>query len=278
MAIQIPNPGTGNGATGDNEFALWSKVKGNFENQTHAASRLVGTDGAQVPQAQDVLYAAYKAVPTKKLLSTDDCNNFAEGSTNFVQLNSTLNAPTILNQVFALVDDRVTYRSGVGIQIAWGYSEAALAMRTKKTDGTWTSWRKFYNNANTMIDSNGALKPSSPVLRVYADKLEGNADGELMNANYTKNGIGDYTISGTTGLREEGWYIVIPNDMNGNPKVAVTLDDTDGVITLKTYARVFDMNTFKFVPDLEQPLDIPDGRWIDLRFNELRINNPTNGA
>lgn len=42
MAIQIPNPGTGNGATGDNEFVLWSKVKDNFSNQTHAASRLVG--------------------------------------------------------------------------------------------------------------------------------------------------------------------------------------------------------------------------------------------
>lgn len=42
MAIQIPNPGTGNGQTGDNEFSLWSKVKANFENQTHAASRLVG--------------------------------------------------------------------------------------------------------------------------------------------------------------------------------------------------------------------------------------------
>lgn len=30
MAIQIPNPGTGNGATGDNEFVLWTKTKDNF--------------------------------------------------------------------------------------------------------------------------------------------------------------------------------------------------------------------------------------------------------
>lgn len=49
MAIQIPNPGTGNGQTGDNEFALWSKVKSNFENQTHAASRLVGSDEGNIP-------------------------------------------------------------------------------------------------------------------------------------------------------------------------------------------------------------------------------------
>lgn len=30
MAIQVPNPGTGNGATGDNEFVLWTKTKDNF--------------------------------------------------------------------------------------------------------------------------------------------------------------------------------------------------------------------------------------------------------
>lgn len=48
MAIQIPNPGTGNGQTGDNEFLLWSKVKSNFENATHAASRLVGTSNGNV--------------------------------------------------------------------------------------------------------------------------------------------------------------------------------------------------------------------------------------
>ena len=50
MAIQIPNPGTGNGATGDNEFVMWSKVKDNFSDQTNAASRLVGTAAGNVMQ------------------------------------------------------------------------------------------------------------------------------------------------------------------------------------------------------------------------------------
>ncbi|WP_413190944.1 hypothetical protein [Psychrobacter sp. AT9] len=50
MTIQIPNPGTGNGATGDNEFVLWSKVKDNFGNSSHAASRLVGTQNSNVPE------------------------------------------------------------------------------------------------------------------------------------------------------------------------------------------------------------------------------------
>lgn len=54
MAIQIPNPGTGNGATGDNEFVLWSKVKSNFEDQTHAASKLVGAAKGKIPLYEDI--------------------------------------------------------------------------------------------------------------------------------------------------------------------------------------------------------------------------------
>ena len=58
MTIQIPNPGTGDGQTGDNEFVLWTKVKDNFSNQTHAASRLVGTEAGQVPLANKARLAA----------------------------------------------------------------------------------------------------------------------------------------------------------------------------------------------------------------------------
>lgn len=48
MAIQIPNPGTGNGASGDNEFVLWSKVKDNFSDQTNAASKLIGSNDGEI--------------------------------------------------------------------------------------------------------------------------------------------------------------------------------------------------------------------------------------
>ena len=54
MAIQIPNAGTGNGATGDNEFVLWTKVINNFSDQTNAASRLVGTAAEQVPLSKNI--------------------------------------------------------------------------------------------------------------------------------------------------------------------------------------------------------------------------------
>ena len=159
----------------------------------------------------------------------------------------------------------------LGTQVFLGRGKGQISTRgfSKVSGATLGTWNHYYNTGNTTVDGNGLLKPSSPVLRVFNDRIEGNTDGDKMAATYTKNGVGDYTITGTTGLRTDGWYITVPNDMNGNPKVAITLEDIDGVITLKTYVRIFDMTTFKFVPDLDQPLDIPDGRWIDLRFNDL---------
>lgn len=270
MTIQVPNPGTGNGQTGDNEFVLWSKVKSNFEDQTNAASKLIGSALGQVPLAEQTYKAAFGDVLIRKQASSDNCNNFEGGTQYIIGTATTLNSPVFAGDTQATIETRVNYKSERRHQIAIGYSTQKLAIRQTLDGGaTYNDWAYFYSTKNTTLDSNGALKPSSPVLQVYATEMTGNSDGDAMAATYTKNGVGDYTISGTTGLRSDGWYIVIPNDMNGNPKVAVTLDDTDGVITLKTYARIFDMTTFKFVPDLEQPLDIPDGRWIDLRFNDL---------
>ena len=115
------------------------------------------------------------------------------------------------------------------------------------------------------------IKAASPIVKVFADKVELNGDAESQNVTYKKNGIGDYTITTVSGLSTDGWYIELPKDMNGNPKVAVTLEETDGVISLKSYKRIFSMETFTFVPDLDSPLDIPETRWIDLRLNEIPV-------
>ncbi|MDE0490009.1 hypothetical protein NK638_00350 [Psychrobacter sp. A3] len=49
MAVQIPDPGTGNGQTGDNEYVFRKKVRDNFSDQNNAASREVGTTSGTVP-------------------------------------------------------------------------------------------------------------------------------------------------------------------------------------------------------------------------------------
>ena len=274
MAVQIPDPGTGNGQTGDNEYVFRKKVRDNFSDQSNAASRLVGVSKNNLVAVGDwgLGNGGYLGNPPQFI----DSSNLFDLYTQFTGCQ--FFRGHAFTDIFGMGNNGWACGISAGISgqnysIVLGYASQnnSLNMSTCK-DNVYTH-HKLYSDKNTTTDGNGYIKPSSPVLRVFNDHIEGNDDGDAMAAMYTKNGMGNYTISGTTGLHKDGWYITIPNDINGNPHVAVTLDDTDGVITLKTYVRIFDMSTFKFVPDLNQPLDIPDGRWIDLRFNDLSIDD-----
>lgn len=82
-------------------------------------------------------------------------------------------------------------------------------------------------------------------------------------------GIGDYLIKGSLGFAKEGWYIEVPKDANGNNIVAVVYETYEnGDISIKTYKRKFDFDLAAVVADLENPMDIPVGRWIDIRLHE----------
>lgn len=264
MVLRVPNLGTGNGQTGDNEYKIRQDYNHNFTDQSNAASREVGKDTKNIMEVGAFGVGAMTGDALVDATNTHKNGFYAGAGSNSVgyPVNSyaTYNALLVINR--STIKNIMSFgRNGVEV-IAINNSDSSLY-----------GYVKIYGTNNTQLDSNGALKPSSPVLRVFNDRIEGNTDGDAMAATYTKNGVGDYTISGTTGLRSDGWYIVVPNDMNGNPKVAVTLEEVDGIVSLKTYARIFDMSTFKFIPDLEQPLDIPDGRWIDLRFEDLPIDD-----
>lgn len=305
MAIQIPNAGTGNGATGDNEFVLWTKVINNFSDQTNAASRLVGTGAEQIPLSKDIPSllggtAASKSVglARKELAHNEDLFQAMYGSTtggNIVKYSTT--GATSLNDTSALTGRRVEITKAeldATTTIPDDLKGAIFILETLRTTayyeqtlydvtgtssnvykrvlwGTWKGWRYFWNSSNATKDANGFLKGASPIVKVFSDKVELNDEAEDQDVTYKKNGIGDYTITTVSGLSTDGWYIELPKDMNGNPKVAVTLEETNGVISLRTYKRIFSMETFTFEPDLDNPLDIPDTRWIDLRLNEIHV-------
>ena len=97
MAVQIPDPGTGNGQTGDNEYVFRKKVKDNFNDQTNAASKLVGKGAGQVPLSNDVVTAAMSfitlndsAVPFTDLNLAGYGRYHIEGVTNFANAPSSL--------------------------------------------------------------------------------------------------------------------------------------------------------------------------------------------
>ncbi|TDI31441.1 phage tail protein [Acinetobacter baumannii] len=131
-------------------------------------------------------------------------------------------------------------------------------------------------SGNTTVDGNGFLKSASPVVKLFNDHIELNSDAEKQPIEFKKVGVGDYLIKGSLGFAQEGWYIEVPKDANGNTVVAVeysTLENGD--ISIKTYKRKFDVEKAAIVADLENPLDIPEGRWIDIRLHEELVVEET---
>lgn len=190
MAIQIPNPGTGNGATGDNEFVMWSKVKGNFEDQTNAASRLVGAAINQIPLAQDVFKAANSSITGYKSPSDNfDCDSLEVG-TRYLVSTANQKTPPSDDDNFYLIDTIYNFRVDTKLQKAVGYTSGVIFTRTLK-DGAWSVWKPastskyIYSSttasgANVFVDSTGKLMRSTSSER-YKDIL---ADLELDDAAY----------------------------------------------------------------------------------------------
>ncbi|MGN5766290.1 phage tail protein [Acinetobacter calcoaceticus] len=132
---------------------------------------------------------------------------------------------------------------------------------------------KILSTASTTVDANGFIKAASPIVKLYANSIELNEDAKEQPITFERVGTGDYLLKGSLGLAQEGWYIEIPKDANGNTVVAVLYETLEnGDISIKTYKRKFDFEIAAVVADLDNPLDIPAGRWIDVRLHEEPIS------
>ena len=139
-----------------------------------------------------------------------------------------------------------------------------------KNNNVWDTWSKIYCTRNTTVDANGFIKAASPIVKVFADRIELNNEAEQQEIVFEKISIGEYLIKGSSGFAQEGWYIETPKDANGNVLFSViykTLENGD--ISVKTYKKKFDFETVSIVADLDNPVDITENRWIDLRLQEL---------
>ncbi len=165
--------------------------------------------------------------------------------------------------------------------IAWGCllrmphhaNEGSPQFRRASIDGSGTlesNYQTFYTTINTTVDGNGFIKKASPIVQLYADKIELNDEAQQQNIEFEKLGVGDYLIKGSSGFAQEGWYIETPKDANGNLLVAVVYEQLEnGDISVKTYKKKFDLETASIVADLTQPIDITENRWIDIRLQAL---------
>ncbi|QSX32632.1 hypothetical protein JYB87_12825 [Shewanella avicenniae] len=136
------------------------------------------------------------------------------------------------------------------------------------------------NSINTTIDSNGFIKSASPIIKLFADDIDTNAQAAEQQPKFIKNGVGDYTITGTSGLAKEGWWIETPKDSNGNTKVIIQaleeIEQPDGTfnINIKTTEPRYGLDETGRLIGIGDPCDIPAGRWIDIRLQQLPIDTP----
>lgn len=277
MAIQIPELGSGNGQTGDNELIIRQKYNANFNNQAHAASRLVGTAAGQVPLANDTLKAAYTAKASYSVEALD-ANLFEEGTLVTCRISFLSNPPPFIDNFVTISTRRVGDFAGSALyQEAFGYNVAQYAFRVRGYQGAWRAWEVPYTTRNTTKDSNGFLKGASPVVDLYSDKIDLNNDAiaQKQDITFERSSVGDYLVKGSLGFAQEGWHIETPKDANGNVLVAVVYKQlANNDLSIKTYAKRFDDETGDIVANLSKPRDIPIGRFISLRLHELPKEPP----
>ncbi|MDV7999350.1 phage tail protein [Acinetobacter baumannii] len=131
------------------------------------------------------------------------------------------------------------------------------------------TWYEVRSTANTTVDANGFVKSASPIVKLFAESIELNDSAKKQPVEFEKINVGNYLLKGSLGFAQEGWYIEVPKDANGNTVVAVeysTLENGD--LSIKTYKRKFDFELAAVIADHENPMDIPEGRWIDIRLHE----------
>lgn len=263
MAIQTANLGTApTGAGGDTFRSAAAKYNENFSNQQHAASRLVGT------QAGNVMEVGAFGLGGKSTMPLESSKYATTGLGYFLSkdVGDTSGTPEYQMVLTGGWGDATH-----GFQLLVGLNGAnQIGYRNwSQSLSKWGSYSKIYHSRNTTVDGNGFIKAASPIVKLFSGKIELNDEAQRQNIEFEKIGVGDYLIKGSTGFAQDGWYVETPKDANGNLLVAVVYEQLEnGDISVKTYDYMLNKKG-RIVADIEAPLDIPEGRWIDLRLQEL---------
>ena len=261
MAIQTVKTGAAvNDGTGDDARTAFTKINQNFTDSANAASRLVGTGVGNVMEVG--------AFGLGKVTGEDD-SALKKNATGFYNIGA-VNSEDSSGQPKNFAGVSIVWNTNQDVQVQFGVSviEAPI-FGFRRWHGYWDTFYELYGTHNTTKDSNGFLKGASPVVQLFANKIELNEEAKLQPITFEKLGVGDYLVKGSLGFAQEGWYIEMPKDANGNVLVAVVYEQlANNDISVKTYDYMLNKKG-RIVPDLKTPLDIPATRWIDLRLQAL---------
>ncbi|EGF7127556.1 phage tail protein [Salmonella enterica subsp. enterica serovar Cerro] len=141
---------------------------------------------------------------------------------------------------------------------------------------TSTNGRALWDTKNTAVDSNGFIKQTSPVVKIFTDgKYETNDESEGVTV--TRLDVGQYLIEGCKALNSDAAWggidggFEIPTDRNKQPLIWLDYEvNADGSVLVKTYHRehpsapAFARNERAGLADGE-PVDIPADQFVSVR-------------
>ncbi|PZM04676.1 hypothetical protein DOL92_04660 [Acinetobacter nosocomialis] len=264
MTIQTVNLGTApTGAGGDTFRSTGAKMNENFTNNMHAASRLVGTAAGNLTEIG--LDGWTSGLTTPAYNGGGGIQNLRSGISSWINSRS----------VLVIKGDQPWRGIHIGCANNVGNPRDLYIICGNDTDKDWGASYLIYNSANTTVDSNGFIKAASPIVKLFADKIELNDEAAEQTITFEKIDVGHYLIKGSSGFAKEGWWIEIPTDTHGNKICAVEYQTLgNGDLEIKTFKKKLNEDG-DIVANLDAPIDIPNNangepRWIDIRLNSIK--------
>ncbi|MDE9415719.1 pyocin knob domain-containing protein [Acinetobacter nosocomialis] len=269
MTIQTVNLGTApTGAGGDTFRSTGAKMNENFTNNSHAASRYVGTAAGNVMEVGTFGVGKSILLGSQKLSTLRGNGNAFYWQNNGNNISSAGDYPENSSQ--AIINLDINDSTDACAQLSITHNSDFYVRSVNWNVNTFQPWRKILSSKNTTVDANGFIKSASPVVKLFADKIEPNDEAAEQPLSFEKLGIGHYLVKGSSGFATEGWYIETPKDANGNILFAVIYQQLENKdIEIKTFKKKFDVESASIIADLDNPVDISTGRWIDIRLQEI---------
>ena len=264
MAIQTVKTGAAvNDGTGDDARTAFTKINQNFTDNSHAASRQVGTGAGNVMEVGSFGIGGLGRL-IGNITTLQQLKDAVQGKSQIIRTENSVVLQAYAPSLYLKTGDTNAF---VSFGLTGGVSISSWV-------DAWPEDRfKIYGlrtTANTSVDSNGFIKAASPIVKLFSDRIECNDEAKLQDVMFEKLGVGDYLVKGSLGFAQAGWSIETPKDANGNALIAVVYERlANNDISVKTYAKMFDEETGDIVANTAKPRDIPSTRWIDLRLQEL---------
>ncbi|WP_269491468.1 hypothetical protein [Acinetobacter baumannii] len=274
MTIQTVNLGTApTGAGGDTFRSTGAKINENFTNNNHAASRYVGTAAGNVMEVGAFGLGGTLLAGASPLSSLRGQSNRILWQVTAANMSNAGDYPSSTPQ--SILNLSAGGSNDHHIQLSLGADAQMYLRAVQWGSDIYTPWVSFRTSKNTAIDSNGFIKAASPIVKLFADKIEPNDEAAEQTITFEKVDVGHYLVKGSSGFAKEGWWIEIPTDTHGNKICAVEYQSLEnGDLEIKTFKKKLN-DEGDIVANLDAPIDIPNNangepRWIDIRLNSIK--------